>query len=96
MAYSLDALRRSREPKAATAPAAASLKEVPPDAPHATDDALGCWNGEAFVSWSDWTLSQRKRPGKELRENHRATDTDTTGVPQVLRVLKASPTKHHS
>jgi len=59
MAYSVDALRKSREPKAATP--GASLSDVPAGAPHSTDDALGCWNGEAFVSWSKWVQFQTKR-----------------------------------
>jgi hypothetical protein len=30
---------------------------VPAEAPHDTTDAVGCWNGERFVSWREWVLS---------------------------------------
>ncbi|MCL5742976.1 MAG: hypothetical protein M1541_03470 [Acidobacteria bacterium] len=55
MPYSLDDLRKAREPKPATDDL---LARIPPDAPHDTDEALGCWNGERFVSWKEWILSQ--------------------------------------
>jgi hypothetical protein len=34
------------------------LAAVPVEAPHNTTDAVGCWNGERFVSWREWVLSQ--------------------------------------
>lgn len=82
-AYSLEALRESRRRKAEatenvpTAPL--TLKDIPPDAPMEEGIILGCWNGEAFVSWEKWLASQpveafRKAP----RETPPATTSDST------------------
>jgi hypothetical protein len=54
MPYSLDDLRKARAPK----PTDDLLSTIPADAPHDTDEAIGCWNGERFVSWKEWLLSR--------------------------------------
>jgi len=53
MPYSLDDLRKARQPKPAEDDL---LARVPADAPHDTNEALGCWNGTRFVSWREWVL----------------------------------------
>jgi hypothetical protein len=57
--YSLATLReyrrRNEQRKVASAPA---LKDLPPDAPMEEGIVIGCWNGEAFVSWEKWLASQ--------------------------------------
>jgi hypothetical protein len=59
--YSLEALREYRRRKAQAttgAPKAPlTLKDIPPDAPMEEGIVLGCWNGEAFVSWEKWLAS---------------------------------------
>jgi hypothetical protein len=54
MNYSVDSLRKVRE--GATEPP--PLVAAPANAPHDTDDALGVWNGERFVSWSEWSIGE--------------------------------------
>ncbi|MBM3744575.1 MAG: hypothetical protein FJW34_02115 [Acidobacteria bacterium] len=57
--YSLEALREYRLKQAGKpAPAPARLADIPPDAPMEEGIVIGCWNGEAFVSWEKWVLSQ--------------------------------------
>ena len=72
--YSLDALREYRRRKAEAttdAPKAPlTLKDIPPDAPMEEGIVLGCWNGEAFVSWKKWLASQ---PVEAFREAPRET-----------------------
>lgn len=72
--YSLDALREYRRRKAEAttgAPKAPlTLKDIPPDAPMEEGIVLGCWNGEAFVSWDKWLASQ---PVEAFREAPRET-----------------------
>lgn len=67
MAYSIDRLRKVREQKDTPE---GGLADVPVNAPHDTDDAVGCWNGERFVSWHQWIIDRvfsdngiRKIPG---------------------------------
>jgi hypothetical protein len=55
MPYSLDDLRRARAPKPAHDDVPAG---IPADAPHDTGEALGCWNGQRFVSWREWLVSR--------------------------------------
>jgi hypothetical protein len=73
-AYSLEALRQHRRRKAQAttgAPKAPlTLKDIPPDAPMEEGIGLGCWNGEAFVSWEKWLASQ---PFEAFREAPRET-----------------------
>ena len=57
MPYSLDDLHKAREPKPAEDDL---LARIPASAPHDTDDAVGCWNGEKFVSWREWYFSRNK------------------------------------
>lgn len=68
-AYSLEALREYRRRKALASTVAAkaplTLKDIPPDAPMEEGIVLGCWNGEAFVSWEKWLASQ---PVEAFRE----------------------------
>ena len=68
-AYSLEALReyRRRKAEASTVVARAplTLKDIPPDAPMEEGIVLGCWNGEAFVSWEKWLAAQ---PVEAFRE----------------------------
>ena len=57
--YSLAALReyrRRKEQGKATPPL--TLADIPPDAPMEEGIVMGCWNGEAFVSWERWLASQ--------------------------------------
>jgi hypothetical protein len=63
--YSLDALReyRRRKDQGKVTP---TLADVPPDAPMEEGIVLGCWNGEAFVSWEKWLLS---RPIQTFRQS---------------------------
>jgi hypothetical protein len=56
-AYSIDNLRKAREKTGADD----MLASIPLDAPHNTDDAIGFWNGSAFVSWNEWMLSRPQR-----------------------------------
>lgn len=63
--YSVDDLRKVRAQKA---DAGNVLASIPPDAPHDTDDALGFWNGERFVSWERWVLSRREHIASNDRE----------------------------
>lgn len=57
-AYSLEALREYRRRKADARTdaikAPLTMKDIPPDAPMEEGIVLGCWNGEAFVSWEKW------------------------------------------
>lgn len=59
--YSLDALREYRRCKAEATTGAPKaplmLKDIPPDAPMEEGIVLGCWNGEASVSWDKWLAS---------------------------------------
>ena len=64
MAYTLDDLRKAREPKPADDDL---LSRIPADAEHDTDEALGCWNGERFVSWDEWKLTNLRRRCNLLR-----------------------------
>jgi len=53
--YSLAALREYRRRKEQGETAAhLTLADIPPDAPMEEGIALGCWNGQAFVSWEKW------------------------------------------
>jgi hypothetical protein len=68
--YSRAALREYRRRKQrGMLPAASTLADIPPEAPMEDGIALGCWNGEAFVSWEKWLTSQPlsafKAPAKE-------------------------------
>jgi len=57
--YSLAALREYRRRKEQGNPTAPlTLADVPPEAPMEEGIVLGCWNGEAFVSWEKWILLQ--------------------------------------
>ncbi len=73
-AYSLEALREYRRRKASSAvdthEPLLTLKDIPPDAPMEEGIVLGCWNGEAFVSWEKWRASQ---PVEAFRQAHRDT-----------------------
>ena len=70
--YSLEALREHRRQQASKpAPAAVRLADIPPEAPMEAGIVIGCWNGQAFVSWEKWLASQ---PAEAFRvspeENH--------------------------
>ncbi len=57
--YSLRALREYRQRKQqGEVTAAATLADIPPDAPMEEGTVIGCWNGKAFVSWEKWLASQ--------------------------------------
>jgi len=51
--YSLAALRAWRR-RREQGQAALTLRDLPPEAPMQPHIALGCWNGQAFVSWEKW------------------------------------------
>ncbi len=74
MAYSLEDLRKAREKKSP----GDLLAAIPPDAPHDTDEAVGCWNGERFVSWREWMLQQPPDafidPGLEAKSARKSTN----------------------
>ncbi len=55
-AYSLDAWRRFKERRHddSAKPPVHSLADIPADADMDDGIALGCWNGERFVSWEKW------------------------------------------
>ena len=57
--YSLAALReyRRRKEQGKTA-VPLTLADIPPDAHMEEGIELGCWNGQAFVSWERWLTSQ--------------------------------------
>ena len=40
------------------------LSEIQPDAPHATDDDINCWDeqSQSFVSWSTWIARNSTLP----------------------------------
>jgi hypothetical protein len=65
MAYTLGELRKAREQKAAPA---ITLADIPPDAPHDTDEIIGYWNGERFVSWREWVLWRYFGAGAKRKE----------------------------
>lgn len=54
--YSLAGWRKYREQreKPDVGAAAPTLADIPPDAEMDEGIALGCWNGERFVSWQKW------------------------------------------
>lgn len=81
MAYSLDDLQKARAPKPADDDL---LARIPADAPHDTDDAIGYWNGERFVSWKEWILS---RPFDAFRDNNK-TVTPPAPEPIYKRPVK--------
>jgi hypothetical protein len=33
------------------------LADIPPDAPMEEGIVLGCWDGQAFVSWEKWVVA---------------------------------------
>jgi hypothetical protein len=93
-AYSLEALReyRRRKAEAATeAPKAPlTLKDIPPDAPMEEGIVLGCWNGEAFVSWEKWLASQPFEAFREApRDTPPATPSESTLQPRKARSHRA-------
>ncbi len=60
--YGREALRRMREQQEATAQEPDSqpslLQQIPPDAPMDEPDAvLHVWNGERWISWSNWQVA---------------------------------------
>jgi len=89
-AYSLEALREYRRRKAEAttdAPQAPlTLKDIPPDAPMEEGIVLGCWNGEAFVSWEKWLASQ---PVEAFRQASRDTLPATPSEATPAQPLKA-------
>ncbi len=57
--YSLEALHEYRRRKEqGRAKPAVTLADIQPDAPMEEGIVIGCWNGEAFVSWDKWLTSQ--------------------------------------
>ena len=90
MAYSLESLRRARDPQTAAAAAAAA---APHDAPHATDDTIGYWNGEAFVSWADYVWWQVKKNLNSENTWANSDPRDTTITEQ--RSKRKTPTKQN-
>jgi len=80
MAYSLEALRKARDPEAAAQETAAA---VPLDAPVETDETIGFWNGHAFVSWQDYVWFQIKR---SANSGNNSVPSSTTEIePQITR-----------
>jgi hypothetical protein len=77
MAYSVDRLRKAREEKGTPT----GLAAIPPDAPHDTDDAIGFWNGERFVSWREWIIS---RPVSQISDQ-KLVETNEQPQPLVVR-----------
>jgi hypothetical protein len=58
--YSLEALREYRQQQLGQpASAPVRLADLPPEAPMEAGIVIGCWNGEAFVSWEKWLSSRR-------------------------------------
>lgn len=55
MAYSIERLRQAREQKDAPG---GTLADISPDAPYDTDETIGYWNGERFVSWQQYVYEQ--------------------------------------
>jgi hypothetical protein len=57
--YGISALREHRKHQAGR-PAADEIRlsDIPPDASMEEGIVLGCWDGEAFVSWEKWLLSR--------------------------------------
>lgn len=54
-AYSLEAWRRFKDGRDNPAkPTTQRLADIPADAEMDEGIALGCWNGERFVSWEKW------------------------------------------
>jgi len=86
-AYSLEALREYRRRKADARTdaikAPLTMKDIPPDAPMEEGIVLGCWNGEAFVSWEKWLatapLSVEGREDDHERTNIRRFDAQHYG-----------------
>jgi hypothetical protein len=64
--YSIDDLRKARDQKA---DGGDLLSRTPPQAPHTTVDAIGFWNGLAFVSWREWVLSEIRRQSQSWCAN---------------------------
>ncbi len=89
-AYSLEVLREYRRRKAEAttdAPKAPpTLKDIPPDAPMEEGIVLGCWNGEAFVSWEKWLASQ---PIEAFREAPRDTPRVSSSESKPAQPRKA-------
>ena len=69
MAYSVDQLRTAHQevanPKAA---ADDMLAHVHPTTPHETPDALGIWNGHAFVSWGEWIVGEIRKQARRQND----------------------------
>jgi hypothetical protein len=55
-AYTLEAWRnfRERHDRQTESPSQPTLADIPADAEMDEGIALGCWNGERFVSWEKW------------------------------------------
>jgi len=74
--YSLADLReyrRRKEQGESTPPL--TLADIPPDAPMEEGIVLGCWDGQAFVSWDKWVVSHPASTGiaeQEQRSKHGA------------------------
>jgi hypothetical protein len=86
-AYSLEALREYRRRKADARTdaikAPLTMKDIPPDAPMEERIVLGCWNGEAFVSWEKWLASQPFEAFREApRDTPPATPSESTPQPR--------------
>ncbi len=87
--YSLEALREYRRRKEqAKAKPTVTLAEIPPDAPMEEGIVLGCWNGEAFVSWEKWIASL---PSEHLH----ASPEGSAPAPQVAPSGPRKPRKPH-
>ena len=94
-AYSLEALREYRRRKAEASTLAAkaplTLQDIPPDAPMEEGIVLGCWNGEAFVSWEKWLAAQ---PIEAFRKASRDTPPATASKSTPAQPSEAR--SHHA
>ncbi len=90
MVYSVDNFRRALGQNASTASVA---QQAPPEAPHATDEALGYWNGQAFVSWREWLAS---RPIDEFLDQdalRAQRDRAANPLPQIASARRSTHTQ---
>ena len=66
-----------------------TFDDIPPDAPMEDGIVLGCWDGEAFVSWKKWLASQ---PVEAFREAQR--DTQPESLPESTPAQKRKTRSH--
>ena len=66
-----------------------TLDDVPPDAPMEDGIFLGCWDGEAFVSWGKWIDS---RLVEVFREASR--EVQPASLPELTPAQKRKTRSH--